>query len=259
MYNRRKFRSKYDVNKAFRKRRDQNLADITQQKIEIDSLKNRKRGQISYDLAECTPKKLAKYGIKHPHRNRYFVYVPSDHPYHKRYRLGGWELRSRLVMMVVLRRMLRPGTEIHHIDHNPTNDRPANLRIKTVAQHQAHHILSNAEKDQIRQVQRIPTEYYEVAKAYEDRNPRLPRLSQEEEVEVTKTAKMMGVSRTKVLAMKIATKMGKNSVQDVLNHLSPNTRKLGQAIYQFPQTNKQKGSFKPPKVIVRKRKKQGVN
>jgi hypothetical protein len=62
------------------------------------------------------------------------IYVQKDHKY---------EYAHRLAMEKKLGRKLRPGEQVHHLNGRPSDNRPGNLEVVTMAEHNrvdlAHH------------------------------------------------------------------------------------------------------------------------
>jgi hypothetical protein len=66
-------------------------------------------------------------------------YVMQWCPGHPRARKSGHVKRATLVAEQMLGRFLKPGEEVHHINENTQDDRPANLQVMTHAAHAAWH------------------------------------------------------------------------------------------------------------------------
>ena len=60
---------------------------------------------------------------------------------------NGWELEHRLSVEHTVGRQLKDDEEIHHIDFNPSNNHPDNLKLWTRAEHRKYHaVLNNKNK-----------------------------------------------------------------------------------------------------------------
>lgn len=60
-------------------------------------------------------------------------------PDHPRASSAGRVFQHRLVMECVLGRLLEPGEQVHHKDHNRTNNDPSNLELVDPSAHATHH------------------------------------------------------------------------------------------------------------------------
>lgn len=75
-----------------------------------------------------------------------YHYARTDPPHPRRNAKGLYPLH-RVLMENMLGRLLEPGEEVHHHDEDKTNDDPANLRLKTKAEHARDHALERAPDD----------------------------------------------------------------------------------------------------------------
>lgn len=59
------------------------------------------------------------------------VVAPDDHPYPAETKASGLKyiLEHRLMFEQVIGRYLKPAEVVHHIDENPSNNTPSNLRL----------------------------------------------------------------------------------------------------------------------------------
>lgn len=60
---------------------------------------------------------------------------------------GTYALRYRLVAAEKLGRPLRDDEVVHHINGDPTDDRPENLDVMTDSAHKSHHATDQARRD----------------------------------------------------------------------------------------------------------------
>lgn len=68
-------------------------------------------------------------------------YVMEYSPDHPRASSAGRIFQHRLVMECVLGRLLEPEEQVHHKDHNRTNNDPSNLEIVDASSHSTYHGL----------------------------------------------------------------------------------------------------------------------
>lgn len=67
-------------------------------------------------------------------------YIRIYNPNHPHHNVNGYVFDHRLVMERILGRHLKPGEVVHHIDGNPANNSPGNLRLfPNQSAHTAHH------------------------------------------------------------------------------------------------------------------------
>lgn len=216
--NPRKNRNKYDEIKGLKKRRDRNLEKVIQDKMEIDSPLNRKMGVIP--PGRPSPFEVAKCGVLLKRIGRYLVFVPFNHYYSKKYGLQGWEYRHRLVWLIYSgKRSIPAFHDIHHDNHDITDDNPRNLYCVDIREHQKRHFLSKKEKEEMKNVRIIEANHYIVARAHEDNHPKLIRLSTEKLRELGRRAEISGVARTRLLAEEVALQMNM-TVEEVVQLLS---------------------------------------
>ena len=69
-------------------------------------------------------------------RGRVRVYLGKDHPYANS---GGWQWRSRFVVMEELGRKLRSDEHVHHINGDRSDDRIENLELLAAEYHGRFH------------------------------------------------------------------------------------------------------------------------
>jgi hypothetical protein len=79
--------------------------------------------------------------IRGGHESRYWMRFVSDHPAANPL---GYVLEHRLVMEEQLGRPLATDEIVHHINHDPTDNRPENLEAMTQGEHAARHARERA-------------------------------------------------------------------------------------------------------------------
>lgn len=72
------------------------------------------------------------------HKQRYWRVYKPEHPYAS---AEGYVLEHRLVMESVIGRFLTPDELVHHLNHDPSDNRPENLAITTRSEHPRIHAL----------------------------------------------------------------------------------------------------------------------
>lgn len=75
--------------------------------------------------------------IRGGHQRRYWMRHVPDHPAANSI---GYVLEHRLVMEQELGRYLRPDEIVHHLNEDPTDNRPENLEVMTQSDHVRHHL-----------------------------------------------------------------------------------------------------------------------
>jgi hypothetical protein len=68
-------------------------------------------------------------------------YISVLRPDHPNANAAGYVYEHRLVMEAQIGRLLLPNEQVHHIDHDKSNNEPSNLKIVTSREHLEYHPL----------------------------------------------------------------------------------------------------------------------
>lgn len=137
--------------------------------IRREKIRRAKTGKKRPDMAgvnnyfygkQLTGEKNGFYGKSHPEETRkkmseakphryidgigYIRILKPDHPFHDN---RGYVKEHRLVMEEYLGRYLTKDEIVHHINENPSDNRPENLQIMTRPEHVKHHTHWRYEAD----------------------------------------------------------------------------------------------------------------